>query len=50
MDLLRGLAHRTGSALVITTHDIDRAQAVGFALAACAVHPGGASTSLSWPV
>lgn len=48
LSLLHGLATQARSALVVTTHDVARAEAAGFAIAPCEPDPSGMSTSFHW--
>lgn len=47
--LLTDLARDEGAALVITTHDVARAEAAGFAIVPCAADAAAAATRVAWP-
>jgi len=49
LELLTGLAEDEGAALVITTHDIRRVEAAGFALVPCDMVGDTATTHIAWP-
>jgi putative ABC transport system ATP-binding protein len=49
MSLLSALATEEGTAVLIATHDRDRAVAGGFAVAPCRTERDGITTRLAWP-
>jgi putative ABC transport system ATP-binding protein len=49
LELMCNVTSKLGAALVITTHDLDRAVAAGFAIAPCQPDEMSATTRFSWP-
>jgi putative ABC transport system ATP-binding protein len=48
LGLLAAIANAYGTAVVIATHDRDRAEAAGFTVAACRTERDGVTTRLGW--